>query len=68
VRPSVAKVVESFGWNTDPLDSVLETSVAGIFSAGDVRHVSVKRIAAAVGEGAAATHQIHQYRATKGWQ
>ena len=45
----------------------LETSVAGIFAAGDVRLGSVKRIAAAVGEGAAATHQIHQYRATKGW-
>ncbi len=39
----------------------LETSVPGIFVAGDVRHRSIKRIASATGEGAMAIHFIHQY-------
>ena len=39
----------------------LETSVPGIFVAGDVRHRSMKRIASATGEGAMAIHFIHQY-------
>jgi thioredoxin reductase (NADPH) len=42
----------------------LETSVPGIFAAGDVRARSVKRIASAVGEGAMAVQFIHQYLAT----
>jgi thioredoxin reductase (NADPH) len=41
----------------------LETSVPGIFVAGDVRHRSVKRVASAVGEGAMAVTFIHQYLA-----
>jgi thioredoxin reductase (NADPH) len=42
------------GWplNRDPL--ALETSVPGLFAAGDVRHGSTKRVAGAVGEGAMA--------------
>lgn len=40
---------------------LLETSVPGIFAAGDVRHMSVKRIGSAVGEGAIAAAVIHQY-------
>jgi len=39
----------------------LETSVPGIFVAGDVRHRSIKRIASATGEGAMAIHFVHQY-------
>jgi thioredoxin reductase (NADPH) len=39
----------------------LETSVPGIFVAGDVRHRSIKRVASAVGEGAMAVQFIHQY-------
>jgi thioredoxin reductase (NADPH) len=39
----------------------LESSVPGIFAAGDVRHGSVKRVAAGVGEGAMAVQFIHQY-------
>ncbi|HUG15996.1 MAG TPA: FAD-dependent oxidoreductase [Thermomicrobiales bacterium] len=39
----------------------LETSVPGIFVAGDVRHRSMKRIASATGEGAMAISFIHQY-------
>ncbi|HJS29831.1 MAG TPA: NAD(P)/FAD-dependent oxidoreductase, partial [Anaerolineales bacterium] len=42
----------------------LETSVPGIFAAGDVRHGSVKRVATAVGEGAVAVSLIHQYLRT----
>ena len=38
-----------------------ETSVPGIFAAGDVRANANRRIAAAVGEGSAAIFSIHQY-------
>lgn len=41
----------------------LETSLPGVFAAGDVRSRSVKRIASAVGEGAMAVQLIHQYLA-----
>jgi thioredoxin reductase (NADPH) len=42
----------------------LETSSPGVFAIGDVRSGSVKRVAAGVGEGAAAVAQIHSYLAT----
>jgi thioredoxin reductase (NADPH) len=38
-----------------------ETSIPGVFAAGDVRQASVKRIASAVGEGSVALHFIHEY-------
>ena len=38
-----------------------ETSLPGVFAAGDVRHASVKRVASAVGEGSVAIHFIHDY-------
>ncbi len=38
-----------------------ETSVPGIFAVGDVRLGSMKRLTAAVGEGAGAVQQVHQY-------
>jgi thioredoxin reductase (NADPH) len=41
----------------------LETSSPGVFAVGDVRSGSVKRVAAGVGEGAAAVAQIHAYLA-----
>lgn len=47
------------GFNRDPF--LLETSVPGIFAAGDVRHHSVKRVASAVGEGSIAVQFVHQY-------
>ena len=37
-----------------------ETSVPGVFAAGDVRQGSMKRVAAAVGEGASAVRSVHQ--------
>ena len=39
----------------------LETSVPGVFVAGDVRARSIKRVASAVGEGSMAVSLIHQY-------
>jgi thioredoxin reductase (NADPH) len=41
----------------------LETSLPGVFAAGDVRHSSVKRVASAVGEGAIAVRLAHEYLA-----
>ncbi|HEY9748722.1 MAG TPA: NAD(P)/FAD-dependent oxidoreductase, partial [Allocoleopsis sp.] len=49
------------GWNLDRSPFLLETSVPGIFAAGDVRHNSVKRVASGVGEGAIAVQFIHRY-------
>jgi thioredoxin reductase (NADPH) len=43
--------------------AALETSVPGVFAVGDVRSGSVKRVGGAIGEGAAAVAQIHQYLA-----
>jgi thioredoxin reductase (NADPH) len=40
---------------------LLETSVPGVFAAGDVRHGSIKRVAAGVGEGSMAIAFVHQY-------
>ncbi|MDQ4037043.1 MAG: FAD-dependent oxidoreductase [Actinomycetota bacterium] len=42
----------------------LETSVPGVFAAGDVRLDSMKRVASAVGEGAMAIYLVHRYLAT----
>jgi thioredoxin reductase (NADPH) len=46
-----------------PSRAALETSVPGVFAIGDVRATSTKRVAAAVGEGAAVVSQIHQFLA-----
>ena len=43
---------------------MLETSVPGIFVAGDVRHGSVKRVASAVGEGSMAVMYVHHHLST----
>jgi thioredoxin reductase (NADPH) len=51
------------GWPLKRDPFWLETSVPGIFAAGDVRARSVKRIASAVGEGSMAVQFIHQYLA-----
>jgi thioredoxin reductase (NADPH) len=38
-----------------------ETSIPGVFAAGDARRASIKRVASAVGEGSVAIHFIHDY-------
>jgi thioredoxin reductase (NADPH) len=49
------------GWRLDRDPYFLESSVPGVFAAGDVRANSVKRVASAVGEGAMAIQLIHSY-------
>jgi thioredoxin reductase (NADPH) len=49
------------GWPLKRPPLLLETSIPGVFAAGDVRHRSVKRVASAVGEGAVAVQLVHQY-------
>lgn len=51
-------------WTADRDPFLFETSVPGIFAAGDARHGSGKRVAAAVGEGSATVSMIHQYLQT----
>jgi thioredoxin reductase (NADPH) len=52
------------GWPLDRSPFALETSVPGVFAAGDVRLDSMKRVASAVGEGAMAVYLVHRYLAT----
>jgi len=49
------------GWHETREPYLLESSVPGVFVAGDVRHGSVKRVASAVGEGSIAVQLVHQY-------
>jgi thioredoxin reductase (NADPH) len=51
-------------WRLDREPYLLETSIPGVFVAGDVRYNSVKRCASAVGEGSIAIQFVHQYLAT----
>jgi len=51
------------GWTLDRPPHHLETSVPGVFVAGDVRSQSAKRVAAAVGEGSMAVMLVHRYLA-----
>jgi thioredoxin reductase (NADPH) len=48
-------------WTLPRPPLALETSLPGVFAAGDVRHGSVKRVASAVGEGSIAATQVNQY-------
>ena len=52
-------------WLEEREPYLLETSVPGIFAAGDVRHSSIKRVASGVGEGAMAVAFVHQYLALR---
>jgi len=49
------------GWSLDRVPYHLETSVPGVFVAGDARAESAKRVASAVGEGAMAVMLVHRY-------
>lgn len=55
--------VSSDGWPLQRDPFPLETSVPGVFVAGDVRARSIKRVASAVGEGSMAVSLVHQYLA-----
>lgn len=48
-------------WKLSRPPFFLETSISGVFAAGDVRHGSIKRVASAVAEGAIAVQNIHGY-------
>ncbi|MCW2998288.1 MAG: cyclic nucleotide-binding protein [Solirubrobacterales bacterium] len=48
----------------DPL--MLETSLPGVFAAGDVRHRAIKRVASAVGEGSMAVRMVHEHLTATG--
>lgn len=52
------------GWNAERYPFPLETSVPGIFVAGDVRHNSIRRVAGATGEGSTAIRFVHQHLAS----
>ena len=62
---AVARATDGFVLTGDAAgaDNLLETSVPGIFAAGDVRSGSAKRCAAAVGEGSMAVQFVHQHLA-----
>jgi thioredoxin reductase (NADPH) len=51
-------------WTLERPARPLETSVPGVFAVGDVRHGSMRRVAAAVGDGAAVMSQIHRHLET----
>ncbi|HET6446214.1 MAG TPA: FAD-dependent oxidoreductase [candidate division Zixibacteria bacterium] len=52
------------GWKLKRDPYLLETSVPGIFAAGDVRQAAIRRVASAVGQGANAVNFVHQYLRT----
>jgi thioredoxin reductase (NADPH) len=52
------------GWQLPRAPFALESSVPGVFAAGDVRLDSMKRVASAVGEGAMSVYLVHRYLAT----
>jgi thioredoxin reductase (NADPH) len=58
--------LEASGWPLDRRPAALETSIPGVFAIGDARAGSVKRVAAAVGEGAAVVAQLHAFLAAGG--
>ena len=60
-----ADVSEGCASPLDRLPSLLETSMPGVFAAGDVRHGAVKRVASAVGEGSIAIQFLQQVLAAE---
>jgi thioredoxin reductase (NADPH) len=51
-------------WSLERPPFLLETSVPGVFAAGDVRRASMKRVASAVGEGSSSVSNVHLYLET----
>jgi thioredoxin reductase (NADPH) len=54
------------GWPLDRPPMPLETSLPGVFAAGDIRHGSTKRVAGAVGDGSVAIRLVHEYLGHQG--
>ena len=68
-RALEGSALEGTVWQGLPREPyLLETSLPGVFAAGDVRSGSIKRVASAVGEGSMAVRFIHQYLADAGVQ
>jgi thioredoxin reductase (NADPH) len=59
--PDLTALDDRGGWPLDRDPLFLESSVPGLFVAGDVRRGSIKRVASAVGEGAMAVSLVHTY-------
>ncbi len=57
------ELVQGDRWTLTRPPFTLETSIPGVFAAGDVRQDSMKRVASAVGEGAMAVYLVHRYLA-----
>jgi thioredoxin reductase (NADPH) len=62
--PDVLALPGGAGWPLERQPYHLETSVPGVFAAGDVRHGATRRVATGVGEGSGAIPFVHQYLAT----
>jgi thioredoxin reductase (NADPH) len=58
---AVQRIEGRHRWRLERDPFLLETSLPGVFVAGDVRDQSIKRVASAVGEGAMAVQLVHQY-------
>ena len=61
--PDLLRTDSAPGWRLPRAPMLLETSQPGVFAAGDVRSRSIKRVAAAAGEGATAISLVHEYLA-----
>ncbi|MEM5370714.1 FAD-dependent oxidoreductase [Paraburkholderia azotifigens] len=59
--PDLQEYRANLNWPLERAPLHLETSMPGVFAAGDVRHASIKRVASAVGEGAMAVALVHRY-------
>jgi thioredoxin reductase (NADPH) len=59
--PAVQRIEGRDRWRLERDPYPLETSLPGVFVAGDVRDQSIKRVASAVGEGSMSVQLVHQY-------
>jgi thioredoxin reductase (NADPH) len=62
--PDVTTLDTEARWPLERAPFLLETSLPGVFAAGDVRRSSMKRVASAVGEGSSAVSNVHAYLET----